>query len=46
MYRDNVFGQKYYPTCAFHGPVAAFYSGNVGNVWTGNTYADGRPVTV
>jgi hypothetical protein len=41
---DNVFGQKYYPTCGLFGPVAAFYAGNTGNVWSGNRYQDGGVV--
>lgn len=41
---DNVFGQKYYPTCGLFGPVAAFYAGNAGNQWSGNRYQDGTIV--
>jgi hypothetical protein len=41
---DNVFGQKYYPTCGLFGPVAAFYVGNAGNIWSGNKYENGSVV--
>ena len=40
-YLDNRFGKKYNSTCGLFGAVSAFYSGNSGNVWTGNAWLDG-----
>lgn len=39
-YIDNRFGKKYYSTCGDAGPVAA-WEYNSGNVWSGNSWADG-----
>src|SRR5262249_23164185 len=43
-YIGNVFGQKFHSGCGYYGPVAAFYPGNSGNQWTGNTYQNGTVV--
>lgn len=40
-YIDNYFGKKYFSICGQYGPVAAFFSKNPGNEWTGNVWADG-----
>jgi hypothetical protein len=44
---NNKFGRKYYPGCAYYGPVVGGNNGSMdwgssnGNVWTNNTYTDG-----
>ncbi len=40
---DNVFGQRYSPTCGPFGPITVFFF-NTGNVWSGNKYANGQVV--
>lgn len=40
-YIDNRFGKKFSSSCGIFGTVSAFYGGNSGNVWTGNTWQDG-----
>jgi hypothetical protein len=40
-YVNNKFGKKYSSTCGIYGPVSAFYDGNSGNSWTGNSWHDG-----
>ncbi len=40
-YIDNLFGKKFHSGCGSYGPVTAFYSGNTGNVWSGNAWQDG-----
>lgn len=39
-YIDNRFGKVYHPSCGIYGPVATWSYAN-GNVWSGNTWADG-----
>lgn len=40
-YIDNRFGKKYHSGCGQYGPVAAFFAGSKGNVWSGNAWQDG-----
>jgi len=41
----NVFDRRYFPQCGANGPVIAFDTGGPGNVWSGNVYDNGAPVT-
>ncbi|MFR0355631.1 hypothetical protein [Streptomyces sediminimaris] len=41
---DNVFSTRYHPNSGVYGSVTAWNPGP-GNVWRGNRYADGTPVT-
>lgn len=41
---NNRFGQRYYGSCGYYGPVTSFSSAN-GNVWSGNVWdSSGAPV--
>jgi hypothetical protein len=41
VYKDNVFERTASaPECANYGPVTAFQTGGVGNIWTNNTWSD------
>lgn len=42
---DNVFARGYNGKCGVYGPVSNWQSGN-GNVWSGNTWANGRPLNI
>ena len=44
-YVDNRFSYKYTPVCGLYGPVTS-WEWNAGNVWSGNAFTDGKPVTV
>lgn len=44
-YLNNTFVKGSTGHCGIYGPVAA-WAANAGNVWTGNVYDDGSPVTV
>jgi hypothetical protein len=45
VYRDNVFERGANGKCGAYGPVSSFNPAGVGNVWTGNTWSDGTPVS-
>lgn len=41
---NNTFGRKYFPECAYYGPVGNWAEGG-GNVWSGNVWGDGAAAT-
>jgi hypothetical protein len=43
--RKNVFGITPYPLCGWYGPVAHWNGKNAGNVFEGNLYSNGKPVS-
>lgn len=43
--RNNVFLRGQAGHCGLYGPVTAFGSDSQGNVWSGNTWSDGSPLT-
>jgi hypothetical protein len=38
---DNTFSTVVYTNCGYYGTVAYWHAANAGNVWTGNSWADG-----
>lgn len=39
---DNRFGMVHHPNCGNSGPLHSWYPSNVGYVWSGNQFTDGR----
>jgi hypothetical protein len=44
VFTNNVFGRGDSGRCGYWGPITAFDATDPGNVWSGNIWADGKPV--
>lgn len=42
---NNIFSTQYWSGCGYYGPVAYWNAGGAGNVFTGNRFVDGTPVS-
>jgi len=42
---NNVFSTQYWSGCGYYGPVAYWNAGGAGNVFSGNRFPDGTPVS-
>lgn len=42
---DNVFSRRYHRNSGYYGAVTAWNAGGRGNVWRGNRFSDGTPIT-
>ncbi|MFJ3670769.1 hypothetical protein ACIPSE_30345 [Streptomyces sp. NPDC090106] len=42
---DNVFSTRYHRYSGHYGAVTAWNAGGAGNVWSGNRFSDGTPIT-
>jgi hypothetical protein len=42
---DNVFSRRYHRNSGVYGAVTAWNAGGEGNVWRGNRFSDGTPIT-
>jgi cell division septation protein DedD len=42
---NNIFSTQIFPNCGYYGPVAYWFPSGSGNIFSGNTFADGTPVT-
>jgi hypothetical protein len=45
VFTDNVFQRGSKNRCGTYGPITSFSSGRTGNVWSGNTWDTGEPVS-
>ncbi|GHO45994.1 DUF4082 domain-containing protein [Ktedonospora formicarum] len=42
---NNVFSTEYWPQCGIYGPVAYWNASGSGNIFSGNTFSNGKPVS-